>query len=87
MKKLAKAFYLTSRYTDDLISINTPRFKQFLKDIYRKEHVVSETSESRNVGSYLDLLIDISNDDLVCSIFDKRNAFDFDIVNFPDISA
>ena len=36
--------------------------------------------------SYLDLLIDISNGDLVCSIFDKKNAFDFDIVNFPDLS-
>ena len=33
-KKLAKAFNLTSRYTDDLISINNPSFKQFLKDIY-----------------------------------------------------
>ena len=48
--------------------------------------MVSETSESRNVVSYLDLLIDISNSDLVCSIFDKRDAFDFDIVNFPDSS-
>ena len=48
--------------------------------------MVSEASESRNVVSYLDLLIDISNGDLVCSIFDKRNAFDFDIVNFPDLS-
>ena len=66
------------------MSINNPRFKQFLKDIYPEELVVSETSESRNVGSYLDSLIDISN--LVCSIFDKRNAFDFDIVNFPDLS-
>ena len=36
--------------------------------------------------SYLDLLIDISNGDLVCSIFDKKDAFDFDIVNFPDLS-
>ena len=36
--------------------------------------------------SYLDLLIDISNGDLVCSIFDKRDASDFDIVNFPDLS-
>ena len=45
--------------------------------------MVSETSESRNVVSYLDLLIDISN----CLLnFDKRNAFDFDIVNFPDLS-
>ena len=48
--------------------------------------MVSETSQSRNVVSYLDLLIDISNGDLVCSIFDKRNTFDFDIVNFPDLS-
>ena len=82
-KKVAKAFNLTSRYTDDLISINNPRFKQFLKDIYQEELVVSETSESRIVVSYLDLLIDISNGDFVWSIFDKRDAFDFDIVNFP----
>ena len=45
-----------------------------------------DTSESRNVVSYLNLLIDISNSDLVCSIFDKRDTFDFDTVNFPDLS-
>ena len=48
--------------------------------------MVSETSESRNVVSYFDLLIDMSDGDLVCSIFDKRHAFDSDIVNFPDLS-
>ena len=31
-----KAFNLKSRYIDDLISINNPRFKQFLKDIYQR---------------------------------------------------
>ena len=36
--------------------------------------------------SYSDSLIDISNGDIVCSIFDKEDAFDFDIVNFPDLS-
>ena len=30
--------------------------------------------------------IDISNGNLVCPIFDKRDAFDFDIVNFNDLS-
>ena len=84
-KKLAKAFNLTSRYLDDLISINNTRFKQSLKDICPEELVVSETSESRNVVSCLDLLIDISNGDLVSSNFDKRDACDFDIVNFPDL--
>ena len=44
--------------------------------------MVSETSESRNVVSYLDSLINKSNSDLVCSIFDKRDASDFRIVNF-----
>ena len=47
-KKLAKAFSLTPRYIDVLISINNPRFIQFLKDMY------PEISESRNVVSYLD---------------------------------
>ena len=84
-KKLAKAFNLTSHYIDNLISINNLRFKQFLKDICPEELVGSEISESRNVGSYLNLLINISNGDLVCSIFDKRDAFDFDLVNFPGL--
>ena len=39
-KKLAKAFNLASRCIDDLTSINYPRFKQFLKDIYPDELVV-----------------------------------------------
>ena len=53
-KKLAKAFNLTSCYINDLISINNPKFKQFLQDIYPEELVVSETSETRNVVSYKD---------------------------------
>ena len=32
------------------------------------------------------ILIDISNGDVICSNFDKRDAFDFDFVNFPDLS-
>ena len=48
--------------------------------------MILEASDSSNVVSYLDLLIDISDGDLVCSIFDKRDVFAFDIVNFPDLS-
>ena len=71
IKGWKKAFNLTSRYIDDLISINNPRLKQFVKDIYPEELVVSDTSESRNVVAYLDLLINVSSGDLVCSIFDE----------------
>ena len=48
--------------------------------------MVSETSGSRNVVSYLDLLIDMSNGDLACSIVEKGNVFDFHTVNFPYLS-
>ena len=85
-RKLVKTFNLTSCYIDDLVGINNPWFKQFLKDIYPEELVVSETTELSNVVSYLDLLMDISDGDLVCSTFDKRDAFDFHVVNFPDLS-
>ena len=36
--------------------------------------------------SYLDLLIDISIGNLICSIFDKTDAFDLNIDTFPDLS-
>ena len=32
------------------------------------------------------IYLQMANGDLVCSIFDKRDAFDFHIVNFPDLS-
>ena len=35
--------------------------------------------------SCFDLVINISNGDLVCSIYDKKGAFNFRIVNFPDL--
>ena len=44
--------------------------------------VVSETSELRNVV-YWDLVIDISNGDLVRSNFDNRDAFDFLYCQLP----
>ena len=69
--KLAKKFNLSSHYTDDLISIINSRLKLFLKDIYLEELVVLETSELRNVLSYLDLLIDISSVNLVSAILTK----------------
>ena len=54
-RKLARKFNLSYRYTDDLISFNNKRFKEFISDIYPKELTISETTESTSVASYLDL--------------------------------
>ena len=45
-RKLARKFNLLYRYTDDLISFNNKRFKEFISDIYLKELTISETTES-----------------------------------------
>ena len=47
--------------------------------------MVSKISESRNVVSYLDLLIDISNGDLVAQLLTRGMHLIF-IVNFHDLS-
>ena len=54
--KLARKFNLSYRYTDDLISCNNKRFKEFIFNIYPEELTVSETAKSTSVASYLGLL-------------------------------
>ena len=56
-----------------------------MTEIYPKE--LSLTSDDAILqSSYLDLDLEIRNDKIHTSLFDKRDAFDFSIVNFPDLS-
>ena len=55
-RKLARRFNLSYHYTDNLISFNNKRFKEFISDIYPRELTISETTESTSAASYLDLL-------------------------------
>ena len=83
-RKLARKFNLSYRYTDDLISFNNKRFKEFISDIYSKEITISETTESTSAASFLDLLFtqDKSNN-ITTTLYDKRDTFGFHTVNFP----
>ena len=42
-----------------------------------------QSSNSDTEAAFLDLHLPISNDILSTKIYDKRNDFDFEIVNFP----
>ena len=87
-RKLARKFTLSYRYTDDLISFNNKRFKEFISDIYPKELTISETTESTSIASYLDLLfIRDKSTNITTKLYDKRDAFGFHIVNFPFMSS
>ena len=86
-RKLARKFNLSYRYTDDLMSFNNKRFKEFISDIYPKELTISETIESTSIASYLYLLsIRDNNNNITTKLYDKRDAFGFHIVNFPFMS-
>ena len=59
-----------------------------MSDIYPKELTISETTESTKVAFYLDLLLTRDeNNNNTTKPYDKHDAFDFHIVNFPFISS
>ena len=59
-----------------------------VSDIYPKELTISEYTESTSIASYLDLLFtrDRSNS-ITTKLYDKRDAFGFQIVNFSFMSS
>ena len=52
--------------------------------IYPDELEIKDTTESGRSASYLDILLNIDSDGrLTTTLYDKRDDFDFAIVNFP----
>ena len=87
-KQLASRFNFTYRYIDDVLSINNPKFENYLGQMYPVELEIKDTTESNTSASYLDLLQSIGRDgQLHTFIFDKRDDFDFNITNLPILSS
>ena len=56
-----------------------------MKEIYPQE--LALTSDNAVLqANYLDLSLEISNNKITHKLYDKRDAFGFSIVNFPDLS-
>ena len=51
--------------------------------IYPAEFQLNKSNASHTEAAFLDLNLSIHNDIVSTKIYDKRNDFDFDIVNFP----
>ena len=78
-----KAFNSTSRYLDDLLYIDNPFFEVIVNQIYSSELQLNKANTSDTEAPFLYLHLSISNGFVSSKIFDKRDDFDFDIVNFP----
>ena len=76
-------FNSTSRYLDDLLNIDNIYFEQMVNRIYPSELQLNKANSSDTEAPFLDLNISISNGTVSTKIYDKRDDFDFDIVNFP----
>ena len=72
-----KAFNLTSRYLDN------PYFEGMVNQIYPPELQLNKANTSDTEAPFLDLHLSISNGFVSSKIYNKRDDFDFDIVNFP----
>ena len=83
-KVIAQSFNYTYRYIDDVLSLSNHNFDQYVDQIYPPELDIKNTTESTRSTSYLDLMLSVeANKSLHAKLYDKRDDFDFPIVNFP----
>ena len=87
-RKLARSFNLCYRYIDHLIVFNNKKFGDYVKEIYPFKLTVEKANTSDDLANYLDLtFITGSNNLLYTKLYDKRDDFDFHIVNFAFLSS
>ena len=82
-RRLARSFHLCYRYIDDSIVFNNKTFLDYLKEIYQSQLTIQKANKSDHLSDYLDLTLIIdSGGKLPIRLHDKRDDFDFHIVNF-----
>ena len=77
------AFNTTSRYLDDILNIYNVYFDNMVDKIYPSELQLNKSNSSDTEAAFLDLHSSVFNDIVSTKIYDKRDDFEFEIVNFP----
>ena len=79
-----RSFNFTFRYIDDVLSQSNSRFNDLVDRIYSTELEIKETTNTDRSSSYLDLHLEIDSEErLRMKLYDKRDDFNFPILNFP----
>ena len=78
---IIEAFNTTSIYLDYFLNIDNPYFEGKV-NLYPPELRLNKANTSDNETPFLDLHLSVCNGFVSSKIYDKRNDFDFDIVNF-----
>ena len=84
---LLNAFKHSCRYIDDLLLANNDDIMiKVMTDIYPKELILVPDDSNGLSTPFLDLQLVVKNGVVSSSIFDKRDAFDFKIINYPTLT-
>ena len=86
--EIAKLLSNTYRYQDDCIAINdNDTFRKHYKLMYSGSAMeLKNTNLSRDKCNFLDLTISIYKGKFIYRSYDKRNDFDFKVVNYPNLA-
>ena len=76
------AFNSMSRYLDDLLNIDNPYFEEMVSQICPAELQLNKANSSDTEAPFLDLHLSILDGVVSSKIYDKRDDFYIDIVNF-----
>ena len=76
------AFNSISSYLHDLLNIDNIRFEHMVHRIYPAELQLHKANASDTESAFLDLNLSIHNDIVSTKIYNKRDEFNFNIVNF-----
>ena len=74
---------LSDNNQDDLLNIDNPYFEQMLGQIYPTELQLNQANSSYTEAPFLDLNLSITNGIVSSKIYDRRDDFNLEIVNFP----
>ena len=80
--EIIEALKSTSRYLDNLLNIDNRYFEGMVNRIYPPELQLNKPNTPDTEAPFLDLHLSIFNGFVSSKIYDKRDDFDFDIVNF-----
>ena len=84
------SIYLNAVYIfdiDDVLSLNNPKFNDYIDVIYPKELEIKATTDAPKWANYLDLHLEFDEDDkLFMRLYDERDDIDSPVVNFPYLS-
>ena len=69
------------------VHITILSMKDYTRYTVPREKYTEYNTESPSAVSYLDILITINNGKYVTAVYDKRDSFNFSIVNFPYLSS